>query len=513
MSDDPAAAPGMRLWPVAVARERRSRAGPGSGGQAGPMRRFERSLTLPVSRAQLFAWHARPGAFERLAPTWQQLEIVEQQGGIGDGDRLHFCLRAGPLRVHWVARHEDYVEGERFVDVAERSPFAAWRHVHAFEDAGEGAATLHDRVSYRLPLDRLAGAIAGGMARRTFDRMFRQRHLRTAQDLRRHAAVADRGPQRVALTGASGLVGRELAAFLTTGGHEVVRLVRREPRGGDELRWDGGPLDLAGLEGLDAVVHLAGEPIVGRWTAAKKQRIRESRVGGTRRLCAALAELERPPRVLICASATGFYGDAGDGEVDEASPAGEGFLADVAREWEAATQAAERAGIRVVHLRLGMVMSARGGALAQLKLPFSLGLGGPIGGGRQWQSWIDLDDVLGVILHAMHSEVLRGPVNAVSPEPLRQRELARCLGKVLRRPAFMPLPAFAVRALFGELADEMLLAGARVRPGMLAASGFRWDFPDLESSLRHQLGRLDDAAVERAVASFRGERPAARSAA
>ncbi|MFO7561470.1 MAG: TIGR01777 family oxidoreductase [Enhygromyxa sp.] len=478
------------------------------------MHRFERRLKLPVSRAELFAWHARPGAFERLSPSWERLEIVAREGSIKDGDRLHFRLRKGPIGIPWIARHRDYLPGRRFVDVAECSPFAAWEHTHAFVDAGPGAAELRDQVGFRLPLDRLSWPLAGRRVEAMLDRMFRQRHVRTANDLRRHQAVADRGPLRVAVSGASGLVGSELQAFLTTGGHTVVPLVRSsKPRAG-QIAWDpqAGVRDPAVLERFDAVVHLAGESIAERWTPTKRERIRSSRVAGTRSLCEALARLEHKPEVLVCASAIGLYGDAGEAELDEDAPAGEGFLAELAREWEAATEPARAAGIRVVKLRIGIVMSARGGALAKLRLPLRLGLGGPVGDGRQWQSWIDLDDLVGVIHHALFERSLRGPVNAVAPTPVRQAELARTLGRVLRRPAILPLPAPVVRALFGELGREVLLAGQRVRCDRLLASGFRFDFPALEDSLRHQLGRADADAVARAVGSFEARTSASSAA-
>lgn len=460
---------------------------------------FERSLELPVTRDELFAWHARPGAFERLAPSWERMRVVEQRGGIEDGARLHFVLRKGPLAIHWVARHQGYVAGEKFEDVAERSPFRRWTHVHAFTALGPGRARLDDRIDYAAPFGALAKPIVAPM----LARMFRQRHMRVANDLRRHLGEGRLAPMKIALTGASGMLGTELAAFLRTGGHTVVPLVRRA--GASEgIAWDPakGTIDAAALEGFDAVVHLAGETVGQRWTPEVKQRVMDSRVNGTRLLCEALAACQRKPPVLICASAIGVYGDTGEGWVDERSGPGAGFLSEVCQAWEQASEPARRAGIRVVDLRIGVVLSPRGGALAQLLLPASLGLGGPLGGGRQYLGWIDLDDLLGAILHAIRCDSLRGPVNAVSPDPVTQREFAKSLGRVLRRPAFLPLPAFVVRALFGEMGKEVLLAGQRVRPTKLLESGFRFDFPQLEDCLRHELGRVDDAALARAVERF-----------
>ncbi|KIG13582.1 Cell division inhibitor [Enhygromyxa salina] len=453
----------------------------------------------------MFVWHQRPGAFERLAPTWEQLEIVGREGTIEDGDRLSFCLRKGPLRLPWVARHQGFVPGRNFEDVAERSPFARWHHVHAFADgdANGPAATLTDRIDYQLPLDRLSWPLARGQVEGVLEQMFVQRHVRTANDLRRHHAVAERGPIRVALTGSSGLIGTELRAFLTTGGHTVVPVVRRTPAA-HEVAWDPdhATIDGPGLEHLDAVVHLAGEPVAGRWTRAKRDRIRSSRVAGTRLLCETLASLRHKPKVLICASGIGIYGNAGEAELDEQSPVGDGFLATVARAWEAATQPARDAGIRVVTLRIGLVTSARGGLVERLRSLYGLGLGGPIGDGRQWQSWIDLDDLVGVIHHAIYTEQLEGPVNAVAPAPVQQAEFAATLARVLGRPAWISVPEVVVRWVFGQLGREILLASQRVTGSRLGDSGFGFDFPTLESSLRHQLGRAEPQAVDRAVARF-----------
>jgi len=295
----------------------------------------------------------------------------------------------------------------------------------------------------------------------------------------------------IAVTGASGLVGSALVPFLTTGGHRVTRLVRRSP-GKQEIAWDlaEGIRELSWLEGVDAVVHLAGENIAaGRWTEARKAEIRRSRVQGTRRLCESLARLGRPPKALVTASAVGFYGDRGDETLTEDSAPGGDFLARLCQEWEAATESASRAGIRVVHLRFGMILSPAGGALKKMLLPFKLGVGGRIGSGAQYMSWITIDDAIGVIQHAIAAEPLRGPVNAAAPAPVTNAEFTRVLARVVARPALAPLPAFAARLAFGELADALLLSSQRVMPTRLQASGYRFRLPDLEASLRHLLSR------------------------
>jgi uncharacterized protein (TIGR01777 family) len=297
----------------------------------------------------------------------------------------------------------------------------------------------------------------------------------------------------VLVTGSTGFVGSALVPFLSDIGHRVTRLIRAIPSpGGTEIHWDpeAGVVDIARLEGLDAVIHLAGENIAaGRWTTERKAKIRDSRVGGTRLLCDTLAGLKQPPKVLACASATGYYGDRGDELLTEESASGTGFLAGVCREWEAAANPAVQKGIRVVHLRFGMVLSGAGGALAKLLPPFRMGLGGALGTGRQYISWIALDDLLGVIAHALTTEALQGPVNAVAPNPVTNKEFTRALGRVLGRFTLFSMPAAAARLAFGEMADEVLLAGQRVQPTRLLATGYRFRYPDLEGALRHSLGR------------------------
>jgi uncharacterized protein (TIGR01777 family) len=295
----------------------------------------------------------------------------------------------------------------------------------------------------------------------------------------------------IAVTGSRGLVGSTLIPFLTTGGHEVIRLVRVSPGSGD-VPWDlaEGVKNLSRLEGVDAVIHLAGENIAaGRWTPQRKDEIRQSRVEGTRRLCESLAKLSRRPKVLVSASAIGFYGNRGDEILTEDSSPGNDFLAQVCQEWEAATEPASRAGSRVVRLRFGMILSPAGGALKKMLLPFKLGVGGRMGSGAQYVSWIAIDDAIGAIHQAICDESLKGPVNGVTPNPVTNMEFTRILARVLSRPALFPMPAFAARLAFGEMADALLLASARVVPARLQASGYPFRHPELEEALRHLLGR------------------------
>lgn len=298
---------------------------------------------------------------------------------------------------------------------------------------------------------------------------------------------------RIAVTGSSGLIGSALVPLLEKRGHSIVRLVRRQPSAPDELGWDPeeGRLDRAGLQGVDAVVHLAGVGIgERRWTRAQKERIRQSRVRGTSVLSEALAALDRPPTVLVSASAVGYYGDRGDEELTEESGSGRGFLAEVVKDWEGATAPARAAGIRVVNLRSGIVLSSRGGALGRILPLFKLGLGGRLGSGRQRWSWIALDDEVGLIDHALSTPSLAGPLNATAPRPVTNAEFTRALARVLGRPSFLAVPRPTLSVVMGrELVDEMLLASQRVVPARALSTGYEFAHPDLQGALRSLLGR------------------------
>ncbi|HYV34495.1 MAG TPA: TIGR01777 family oxidoreductase, partial [Gemmataceae bacterium] len=344
-----------------------------------------RSL-MPASADSVFAWHCRPGAFERLSPPWEAVKVFERTGGVQDGGRVVLALRAGGLRRRWTAEHCDYEQGRQFCDVQTEGPFAHWRHCHRMVPDGPDRCYLEDDIEYALPFGCLGALLGGALVRRKLERMFRYRHRITAGDLCFHQRCLRGQPMKIAITGSSGLVGSALVPFLTTGGHHVTRIARTSTNEGDAA-WNPvtGQIEAGRVEGLDAVIHLAGENIAARrWNAEQKARIRASRVQGTKLLCETLAKLQRPPQVLISASAIGYYGDQGDRELTEESPSGSGFLPEVCREWEAVTEAAKKAGIRVVQLRFGVILSPGGGALAKMLTPFRLGLGGRIGNGRQW---------------------------------------------------------------------------------------------------------------------------------
>lgn len=298
---------------------------------------------------------------------------------------------------------------------------------------------------------------------------------------------------RILITGSSGLIGSELIPFLRAAEHSVTRLVRRPAHeGGKEIAWDPAErmIEPRALEAFDAVVHLAGENLAARrWSPEFKLKARDSRVQSTSLLCSTLAGLKQPPKVLVTASAIGFYGPQRDEPLDESSHAGTGFLAELCRAWEDATKIAADKGLRVVSLRIGFVLSAAGGGLAKMLTPFKLGLGGRVGSGNQFMSWIAIDDLIEAIHHVLSHDELRGPVNAASPNPVTNAEFTRTLGQILGRPTIFPLPEFAARLAFGEMADELVLASQRVVPAKLRESGFTFQFPELVLALRHVLGK------------------------
>jgi hypothetical protein len=446
---------------------------------------IERRTPLPVSAEAAFAWHARPGALERLTPPWLRIEVLER-AALVDGSTARLRIHCGPFVIHWTAQHVEVEPDRGFSDFQLQGPFDRWKHTHRFEPAPGGTCVLHERIEADLPLGMRPGR---GYVAHELEHLLAYRHAVTAADLAMHAGARS-GPLHVAITGASGFIGSMLVPLLTTGGHRVTRLVRHSP-GEGEIQWDpaGRGLDPAALRGIDAVIHLAGENIAARWSDERKRAVLESRRTGTRLLVEALTHAKDGPRTLVSTSAIGFYGDRGEELLTEEGGSGSGFLPEVCRAWEAATEPAEAAGIRVVRVRIGLPLSPAGGMLQRMLLPFRLGLGGRMGSGEQWMSWLSADDLLGVFHRALTDATLRGAVNAVAPNPVRNSDFAKELAKTLRRPAFLPVPATPLRLVFGQMAEETILASARVRSEVLELTGYRFRHPTLREALEHVLGR------------------------
>jgi uncharacterized protein len=452
-----------------------------------PDQEYQRSVTIRRSPADVFAWHERPGAFQRLLPPWERVELVSQTGGVQDGARVVVRNHLGPVALRWDVQHRDYVAGRQFRDVQVSGPFARWEHLHRFEDDGAGGCVLTDAIRYRLPGGPLGAGMSSWVQRR-LEQLFRYRHAVTKADLELPAAPAG----RVLISGSSGLLGGALVHYLATQGWQVHRLVRHAAKAADEVSWNAEDGIILWPDGLafDAVVHLAGAGIADqRWSESRRAILRDSRLVGTRGVVRSILEASPRPRVLLSGSATGYYGDTGDREHGETSPSGGGFLAQLCRDWEAAVEPAREAGVRVVALRTGVVLTPAGGALAKMLPAFKAGLGGRLGSGRQWMSWIALDDWLDGVRRALTDERLHSAVNLVAPQPVRNAAFTKVLAHALRRPAIFPVPARALRLALGQMADEALLASSRVIPDVLAAAGHTFRFPQVDDALAHLLGR------------------------
>jgi uncharacterized protein (TIGR01777 family) len=438
---------------------------------------------------EVFAWHTRPGAMRRLVPPWQPMRVVKETESLADGT----AILGLPAGLRWIARHDPagYDPPYQFRDVLSSQGLMTlppriigwWRHTHRYSDAGRGTTRVHDIVDTTVPAVALRSTFA-------------YRHRQLADDLAAHSDAAAAGAREltIAITGSSGLVGTALGAFLSTGGHRVIRLVRGKPTNDNERRWVPGEPAADLLDGVDAVIHLAGESIAGRFTEEHRRAIRDSRIGPTRRLAEVAASTGGRLTTFISASAVGFYGyDCGDTELDEDSPRGDGFLAEVVADWESATAPAAEAGLRVVAVRTGIVQAAAGGTLKLLRPLFAAGLGGRLGSGRQWLSWIGIDDLLDIYYRAIYDTRLAGPVNAVAPEPIRNRDYTAALASTLHRPAVLPVPSIGPRLLLGRQgARELAEANQRVRPAVLQTVGHRFRQGAVRDALAHQLGR--DAA-------------------
>ncbi len=465
---------------------------------------FEHSATYPHPRSEVFAWHERPGAFIRLTPPGSAIPVHQATDGIRTGSRVEVRLSSPLVFALWpggsppgpsmLIEHTAYEPDVGFVDEQVRGPLASWRHEHRFADAPGGGTTVTDRVTYELPAALQRGAHR--RVHRYLEGLFRFREEQLRADLELHARLMGPRPQVVAVSGASGMIGTQLCALLTTGGHTVRRLVRRPAVAADEISWDPvlGDLDPAHLAGVDAVVNLSGRTIGGRFTEPTKQEILWSRVDSTTTIAAAIDAARREgggPRALVQASAVGYYGARRPGEVlEESSASGQDFLADVVRRWEAAAERVTEHEVRLVKLRTGIVLSASGGALARQLPLYLLGVGGRLTRPQAIQSWISLDDMARVYASAVLDAAWTGPINAVAPHPVSSGAFATRLGQVLQRPSVVPTPGFGPLLVVGrEGARELVHTDQWVSSAKLESLGFRYGQPDLTTALRHVLAR------------------------
>ena len=446
---------------------------------------------LPHSPAEVFTWHTRSGAFERFNPPWRPVQIIEEPSSLRDGSQVHIKVPfARPVGISWKLIHREYRENEQFCDEQMRGPFRSWKHYHRFIAGPDLSCHMRDEIHFEL----LYGTrFAKPLITRELTRLFRYRHMILKNDLGLHARFKDAPRKTILVSGSSGFIGSALCAFLSTAGHNVIRLVRRPAQDRRERRWnpESQTLDPLTFDGVDVLIHLGGESLVGhRWTPEYKREIVESRTQSSALLCKTIAQLQRKPELVIMASAIGYYGDTGETLADERSPAGNGFLANTCKAWEASARDNLHDATRLVHIRIGTVLNAAGGALKQMLPIFKLGAGGVLGGGRQYMSWIALQDLLGIFEHAIYTPSMSGAFNAVAPEPVTNREFTKTLGKVLHRPTIAPAPAAMLRFVFGEVADAVLLASCRVSPRALVDSGYTYTLPNLEEALRCECGEF-----------------------
>ncbi len=445
--------------------------------------RINHESVIPLPVDQVFAWHERPGAMQRLLPPWQPVTAITQADSLKDGTSV-LGLPAG---LRWNAPHlaQRYVPQRLFVDqlklegpLSKAATALTWTHEHHFEPLDGDRCLVRDVVETNLPATQV-------------HRLLGYRHRQLADDLAAHHAAAGHGMKslRIAVTGAHGLVGTALCAFLESGGHRVIRLVRRNPQGANERTWDPQNPAPEALEGCDAVIHLAGASIAGRFNDKHRQDIAQSRIEPTGKLAAAAAQAG--VEVFVSASAIGIYGaQAGETPLAEDAGHGDDFLAQVVRQWEQAAREPAGGPMRRVQVRTGLVQSPRGGTLKMLKPLYELGLGGRMGDGRQWQSWIGLDDLVDIYHRALWDGQLEGPVNAVAPHPVRNSDYSATLAAVLRRPDILPVPSFGPELLLGKQGSELLaMASQRVAPEKLLDAGHRFRAETLEDALRHCLGR------------------------
>lgn len=452
---------------------------------------FEHLSEYPCSAEELYNWHSRPGALERLLPPWENIAVLARKGGIEPGGMVKLKMHAGPFPYRFLARHIDNIPGQMFRDIQESGPFASWSHTHNFRNMGK-RSLLHDQIEYSLPGQRYLPHFVKNQVEKRLANLFSHRQRLLSEDIALHQRSSVT-PLRILVTGASGVIGRDLLPLLTTGGHQVFTLVRRRPDPGKrEIYWDpaNGILNESDLPELDGIIHLAGEYIgLSRWKEEKKRRVIDSRIKGTMLLARTLAAQQRIPKVFLCASAVGYYGDGGDKIMDETNPPGDDFISEVCRVWEKGTEQARDAGIRTVFMRLGIGLTPQGGALKQILKASPFGFIRRFGAGNQYISWISRDDMASAMLHALSCPTLEGPVNISAPQPVTNADFMQTLARISGRPLLFPLPGWFLKMIYGQMASEILLSGCRVSAKKLQDSGFRFRHPTLEIAMKSLLGK------------------------
>lgn len=448
--------------------------------------RLSYRFSLPFSAQDVFAWHLRPTALQRLLPPYRKVKIIHRSGGPDEiGSQVAMQVQMGLLKFTWVLGHRNFIEGKEFTDYQIKGPFRAYEHRHQVIAKDARSCELIDEITYEMPC-----GLNLSLIQKEMDKLFAFRYGVIRGDLELLSRYQTK-PLRILLSGASGLIGKPLEALLGSAGHDVVRLVRDQRLVNKHaIYWDPQheAFNIQEFEGFDAVIHLAGENIAsGFWTSKRKQSLFVSRCRDSWLLSQLLSRLDNPPKTVICASAIGYYGNRGNEALTEESCQGTGFLSDLCQKWEEAMLSIEKKGSRVAHTRFGVVLSPSGGMLEKMLLPYKLGLGGRLGSGNQFISWIGIDDVIGALYHVLMTPSLRGAVNITAPGPATQAQFSSCLAAELHRPAFLHLPEWFLKMALGEMAQELLLCSARAIPKKLIESGYIFRHPHLQEALQVML--------------------------
>ena len=457
---------------------------------------FIKSTKIPATNKDAFDYHAREGALERLVPPWSILTVTSHEGDIRDGAISTLKVSLWPISFKWTAAHFGYLQDRQFQDKMVKGPFQSWIHTHSFIPDEIGHCIMEDKISYSPPFGKLGPILLNDTIQNNLNQLFHYRHRILSNDINLWKEARRRKGQKILITGSHGLIGSSLIPLLTAAGeHKITRLSRlpsyRNNTNSHSIVWDPSDekVNVKELEGFDVVVHLAGENIFGRWTDSKKQRILESRIKTTRLLCDSLIKLSNPPSTIICASATGFYGNQGNEVLTEESKPGIGFLSDVCQKWEESTETARDAGIRVVNMRFGVVLTPKGGMLQKLLALSRFGIGLKLGDENQYISWVSIEDVIGSIFYSIINSSIRGPINVVSPNPVTNLEFSKTLARIVKSKIMLPISQKLARMMLGELADAMIRSSALVVPNKLSSAGYRFVNPDLEDAFRLLLGR------------------------
>lgn len=453
---------------------------------------FRKSTILDTPVDTVFKWHERPGALNRMVPPWDPLQVISTDASILPGSQSLLKMNMGPISFKWLAEHQNYINNIQFQDRQLKGPLAYWCHTHQFEAVNDQQSQLTDKIEYRLPGFGLGELIMGNHIKDKLGRVFRYRHRVLQRDLNLHQQFSSLKPLKILISGGGGILGSALIPFLTTGGHQVIRLVRnRNQITKNQVYWnpDSGEIDKKNIGDIDVVIHFAGENIgEGRWTQNKKRRIIDSRLNSTKLLVNFMGELPDKPRVFLSASAIGYYGNRGEQVLSESAQPGNDFISEVCQLWEAESLKAENRGIRTCLLRIGVVLTPLGGALSRLHGIFKLGLGAKLGLGNQYLSWIGMDDVLSSIYFLIFNQNINGPVNLVSPHPVTNQEFTDTLADILNTTANKTLPEWIIKKTFGQLGDEIVLSSTNVSPDVLNTHQYKFIHHHLKDYLKEQLG-------------------------